>query len=257
MRPDNFAQIVAAQGGGGDGGIANIANAVTGGGSGATAAVPAPPQRQGFLANFNPFDYGLIGLARAILAPLGGAGSSGAGESQSVSSRAPQPKPSVFQRDNQLFATRDMPRFGFTAGQSAPVPDYPGFSFRGLTSTDPGNVMRNIMGAERNMAATAGMDSGGDGTAPTSPVSPAPTSSTEMPGERPPWWPSYLPWPPAPNVSVPQAAPAPTVPPMGTQPTGSLPAPTPYGTSYSNLQSAISGAQNPLMMGIGGMLRRP
>jgi hypothetical protein len=83
----------------------------------------------------------------------------------------------------------------------------------------------------------------------------APTSMdpTQIPGERPSWWPSYLPWPPAPNVSVPQTA----VPAMGTQPTGSLPAPTPYGTSYSNLQNAISGAQNPLMMGIGGMLRRP
>jgi len=88
-----------------------------------------------------------------------------------------------------------------------------------------------------------------DETAPTA------ADPNQVPGERPPWWPSYLPWPPAPNVSVPQAAPAAS--PMGTQPTGSLPAPTPYGTSYSNLQSAISGAQNPLMMGIGGMLRRP
>ena len=88
-------------------------------------------------------------------------------------------------------------------------------------------------------------------------AAPTTTNPTQIPGERPSWWPSYLPWPPAPNVSVPQAAPAPAVSPMGTQPTGSLPAPTPYGTSYSNLQSAISGAQNPLMMGIGGMLRRP
>lgn len=84
-------------------------------------------------------------------------------------------------------------------------------------------------------------------------IEPTTADPTQIPGERPPWWPSYLPWPPTPNVSVPQTA----VPPMGTQPTGSLPAPTPYGTSYSSLQSAISGAQNPLTMGIGGMLRRP
>ena len=88
----------------------------------------------------------------------------------------------------------------------------------------------------------------------TQPTAPGPTVSTEIPGERPPWWPSYLPWPPVPNVSVPQTPMAPVAPPPAT---GGLPAPNPYSTSYSNLQGAISGAQNPLMMGIGGMLRRP
>lgn len=89
---------------------------------------------------------------------------------------------------------------------------------------------------------------------------PTTADPTQIPGERPPWWPSYLPWPPVPNASDP-AAPAtpaaPAAPSVGTQPTGSLPAPTPYGTSYSSLQNAISGARNPLTMGIGGMLRRP
>ncbi len=97
-------------------------------------------------------------------------------------------------------------------------------------------------------AATLGMMQEQQGTPPTT------TDPTQIPGQRPPWWPSYLPWPPAPNAVVP---PPPSAPAAATQPTGSLPAPTPYGTSYSNLQSAISGAQNPLMMGIGGMLRRP
>lgn len=94
-------------------------------------------------------------------------------------------------------------------------------------------------------------------------LTPPAIDPTQIPGERPPWWPSYLPWPPVPNASDP-AAPAtpatpaaPAAPSVGTQPTGSLPAPTPYGTSYSSLQNAISGARNPLTMGIGGMLRRP
>ena len=110
---------------------------------------------------------------------------------------------------------------------------------------------------ERSRQMALDMSSGGNDdnsyAPPVNATAPTTADPNQIPGERPPWWPSYLPWPPAPNVSVPQAS----VPPVGTQPTGSLPAPTPYGTSYSNLQSAISGAQNPLMMGIGGMLRRP
>lgn len=90
----------------------------------------------------------------------------------------------------------------------------------------------------------------------------APTSvdPTQIPTERPSWWPSNLPWPPAPIVvpAAPAAPAAPVAPATPTTaPTGSLPAPSPYGTSYSSLQGAISGARNPLMMGIGGMLRRP
>lgn len=258
MRPDNFAQIAASQGvggNGGGGGIANIARAMTGGGGNVAPQVQAPAQ-QGFLSNFNPLDFGLIGLARSLFGNMGGGNGGSRGPS---ANNVPQPRPTIRQSGDQLIATRDVPRFGFSAGDTAPVPEYRSLSFRGLTSTDPGNVMRNIMGSERNNAAYNAMfpnqDNDGSETQPTSPVTTAPTNPNQMPGERPSWWPAYLPWPPAPNVSVPQATPA--VPPMGSPLTGSLPVPTRYGTSYSNLQGAISGAQNPLMMGIGGMLRRP
>jgi hypothetical protein len=71
-------------------------------------------------------------------------------------------------------ATRDMPRFGISEGQSEPEPSYSPFSIQGLTSTDPGNVMRNIQGAER-MARAMPMDSGGgdDRPAPAQAAAPA------------------------------------------------------------------------------------
>lgn len=96
---------------------------------------------------------------------------------------------------------------------------------------------------------------GGDDS-PIAPPSPTPevpsVDPNAMPTERPPWWPAHLPWPPAPQSAI-----APPTPPMPVQNYGSLPVPNSYSTSYSGLQNAISGAQNPLMMGIGGMLRRP
>jgi len=67
-------------------------------------------------------------------------------------------------------------------------------------------------------------------------IAPPPPQNT-MPQQRPPWWPAYMPWPPAPNSPL-QPMPQ---------------APAQYSTSYSGLQNAISGAQNPLMMGIGGI----
>jgi hypothetical protein len=77
-----------------------------------------------------------------------------------LASAAARPSIMTVQRqpedDRQLVATRDMPRFGISAGQSASVPDYSPLSLRGLTSTDPGNVMRNIQGAERQARADAG-----------------------------------------------------------------------------------------------------
>ena len=93
--------------------------------------------------------------------------------------------------------------------------------------------------------------SGGDNP-PVAPVPEAPAvDQNVMPEQRPPWWPAYLPWPPAgPNVPAP-----PGIPPV--QDYGTLPPPNSYSTSYSGMQNAISNAQNPLMMGIGGMLRRP
>lgn len=99
------------------------------------------------------------------------------------------------------------------------------------------------------LAQQAAMGGGDDPTfmaepepiAPPVPEVPAPAPTppqNTMPQQRPPWWPAYLPWPPAPTSPMQMT-------------------PTPYSTSYSGLQNAISGAQNPLMMGIGGMIRRP
>ena len=235
-RPANFDQIVAAQSGGGeDNNIAAMASspAVQQG----LASIFGGGNAQGSGGGFNPFNFGIIGIARALLGAMnnGNDGPSG---------MRPQQRPSVMQRGNELVATRDMPRFGFSAGDTAANPEFSPFSLRGFTSTDPGNVMRNIMGAERNMAAMP-MDSGGDGTQPTAPVVPAPTPaavpSTAMPGAKPAWWPAYLPWPPAPGAPY---TPTP------------MQATVPYQRSYSSVQDAISGATNPLMLGIGGMVRR-
>jgi hypothetical protein len=85
--------------------------------------------------------------------------SSNGGDRAPTSSRRPGQKPSILSRstDNgrEYVATRDMPRFGLEAGQRESEPDYGAASLRGLTSTDPGNVMRNIQGAERNARAEA------------------------------------------------------------------------------------------------------
>ena len=77
-----------------------------------------------------------------------------------TSSRRPGQKPSILSRTTEdggteYVATRNMPQFGFEAGQRESEPDYGAASLRGLTSTDPGNVMRNIQGAERNARAEA------------------------------------------------------------------------------------------------------
>ena len=236
-RPANFDQIVASQSGGNDSPAAAAAVAsspavqqglasIFGGGGGS----------QGSGGGFNPFNFGVIGIARALLSAMnnGNDGPSG---------MRPQQRPSIMQRGDEMVATRDMPRFGFSAGDTAATPEFSPFSFRGFTSTDPGNVMRNIMGAERNMAAMP-MDSGGDGTQPTAPVVPATTPaapSPAMPGTKPAWWPAGLPWPPAPSAPY---TPTP------------MQATVPYQRSYSSVQDAISGATNPLMLGIGGMVRR-
>jgi hypothetical protein len=95
----------------------------------------------------------------------------------------------------------------------------------------------------------AHVKTGGDEAAPVAPMTP-PVDPAAMPTERPSWWPPYLPWPPAP----PSAAPMPTYRPPPVAPV--MPGQQ-YSTSYSGLQGAISGAQNPLMMGIGGIIRRP
>ena len=234
-RPENFDQIVASQSGGGE--DRNIA---------AVAASPAVQQglasifgggnAQGAGGGFNPFNFGIIGIARALLGAMnnGNDGPSG---------MRPQQRPSIMQRGEEMVATRDMPRFGFSAGDTAAFPEFSPFSLQGFTSTDPGNVMRNIMGAERNMAAMP-MDSGGEGTQPTAPVAPAAAPaapSTSMPGTKPAWWPAGVPWPPVPSAPY---TPTP------------MQATVPYQRSFSSVQDAFSGATNPLMLGIGGMVRR-
>ena len=97
-------------------------------------------------------------LREAISQAFSGGGSSrsdsGSDRGPSRTSR-PQQRPSIMTRDNQMTATRDMPRFGISAGETAATPDYSAFSLRGLTSTDRGNVMRNIAGAERMARAEA------------------------------------------------------------------------------------------------------
>lgn len=235
-RPANFDQIVASQSGGGeDNNIAAVASSPAA--QQGLASIFGGGNAQGSGGGFNPFNFGILGIARGLLSALGGDGNEG------PSRMRPQERPSVMQRGNELVATRDMPRFGFSAGDTAANPEFSPFSFRGFTSNDPGNVMRNIMGAERNMAAMP-MDSGEDGTQPTAPVVPAPTPaepSTAMPEAKPAWWPAYLPWPPAPSAPY---TPTP------------MQATVPYQRSYSSVQDAISGATNPLMLGIGGMVRR-
>jgi hypothetical protein len=110
-------------------------------------------------------------------------GSSSQSDSGSMIERhlalSPQQRPSIMtvqrqpEDDRQLVATRDMPRFGISEGQSESVPDYSPLSIQGLTSTDPGNVMRNIQGAER-MARAMPADSGRDDSpAPVQAAAPA------------------------------------------------------------------------------------
>jgi hypothetical protein len=216
------------------------------------AAVQSPAVQQGIASifgggqqgqSFNPFNFGIMGIAKNLIDSLAGGG-------DGAPTTRPQTRPSIMQvgetdADRRMVATRDMPRFGISTGDSTTAPDYSPFSLRGLTSTDPGNVMRNIMGAERQARVPMGGD---EGTAPTPMIAPPPPAAMGMPTDRPSWWPSYLPWPPAP----PTAAPQPTFTPPPVAPF------TPqYSTSYSGLQGAISNPQNPLMMGIGGMVRRP
>jgi hypothetical protein len=219
------------------------------------AAVQSPAVQQGIASifgggqqSFNPFNFGIMGIAKNLIDSLAGGGDGGP-------SGRPQMRPSVINvargegddRRMDMVTTRDMPRFGFTAGDTAAVPDYSPFSLRGLTSTDPGNVMRNIQGAER--MARIPTDTGAGETAPTAPIAP-PVDPAAMPTDRPAWWPPNLPWPPTPRAAAPM--PTYTPPPVAPVMPGQQ-----YSTSYSGLQNAISGAGNPMMMGIGGMVRRP
>lgn len=118
-------------------------------------------------------------------------GSSSSSQSDSGSdlaptrSQRPPPRPSIMtvqrqpEDDRQLVATRDMPRFGISEGQSESEPSYSPLSIQGLTSTDPGNVMRNIQGAERQARATPADSGRDDSPAPVQAAAPAPAPEPE------------------------------------------------------------------------------
>ena len=102
-----------------------------------------------------------------------GGGQSDSGNDRTPSRTQPQQRPSIITRNNEMVATRDVPRLGISAGETATTPEYSSLSRRGLTSTDPGNVMRNIQGAERQaraMPADSGRD---DSPAPAQAAAPA------------------------------------------------------------------------------------
>jgi hypothetical protein len=105
-----------------------------------------------------------------------GGGQSDSGNDRTPSRTQPQQRPSIITRNNEMVATRDMSRFGISEGQSESEPSYSPFSLRGLTSTDPGNVMRNIAGAERQSAAMS-MGGGDDSSAPAQAAAPAPAAA--------------------------------------------------------------------------------
>ena len=108
---------------------------------------------------------------------------SGSGNDQTPPRTRPQQRPSIMtvqrqpEDDRQLVATRDMPRFGISEGQSESEPSYSPLSIQGLTSTDPGNVMRNIQGAERQARATPADSGRDDSPAPAQAAAPAPAAA--------------------------------------------------------------------------------
>ena len=119
----------------------------------------------------------------------GDSGGGGGGGSQAPSTR-PQQRPSIMSVQRtpegpvERVATRDMPRFGISAGDSSSEPSFSPFSLQGLTSTDPANVMRNIQGAERMAAAFPSGSDRDDTPAPparTAPAAPAPTPVDDTP----------------------------------------------------------------------------
>lgn len=132
------------------------------------------------------------------------AGGGGGGGSEPPRTR-PQQRPSIMtvqrtpEDERQRVATRDMPRFGISAGDTTSEPDYSPFSLRGLTSTDPGNVMRNIQASEMYARQAAEQERGGrDDNDRPEPEAPAPAT-------------------PAPTPEAPPAPPPPPPPPVQTE----------------------------------------
>ena len=134
---------------------------------------------------------------------IGGGGQASSGGGNRASSGGGQARPSIVSvGSNQRMATVDLPRYGISAGQVTTNPSYGAFSWRGLTSTDPANVMRNLQ-RPAQQAVIAGGDRGGrDRDRPTTPTTPAtpvapptPPTTPEVPPVAPPPTP---PRPPAP-----------------------------------------------------------
>lgn len=108
----------------------------------------------------------LLGLPASVGADLGGRLFGGVdlfAPAQFGPDRKPRPRPDVVKvapgdysfstvagdsGDTAYMATRDLPRFGIKAGESA-VPEYGVFDPRSFVSTDPGNVMRNVYATSR------------------------------------------------------------------------------------------------------------
>lgn len=135
------------------------------------------------------------GFVQVAFGGEGGGGGGGGSDRAPSRSQRPGQRPSIMtvERDGKMqrVATRDMPRFGITAGQTESEPSYSPFSLRALTSKDPANVMRNIQGAERNLAAFP--PGGGDdddrpapAPAPVTPAAPVETAPEPPPAPPPP-----------------------------------------------------------------------
>jgi hypothetical protein len=116
---------------------------------------------------------------------------SGSGNDRTPPRTRPQQRPSIMtvqrtpQDERQRVATRDIPRFGISAGDTTSEPDYSPFSLRGLTSTDTGNVMRNIQGAERNARAEAARTDADREDRPAPAAAPVAESVSEPAAETP------------------------------------------------------------------------
>lgn len=96
---------------------------------------------------------------------LGGGGARGdrGDQADRIGRTRPQARPSIMSRGDQLVATRDIPRYGITAGQVFDTPDYGMYSARGIMSTDPAQIARVTQARERAEAQEARATSMGSG----------------------------------------------------------------------------------------------
>jgi hypothetical protein len=113
-------------------------------------------------------DRGVSNIGKAF------SGLGGGGKSNPTSSQRPPTRPAYTTQGSNYVNTR--------TGATTPVPDYSPFSLRGLTSNDPGNVIRNQMAAQRYASMPQSVHQGGNrgiaSLAPHSPTSPSVGSTT-------------------------------------------------------------------------------